>query len=308
MTHLLKLLLINTFISLQKCKNQTVSVNNTGFVTTHADLVSINFTQTLSSISQIIWPSDGFDIKYSLQLNNFRQNNIDIWDRIWYIRFLSVNNSIHTYVRLNTSSDHCICDPHKCHHCYQHYDLSWYLSLFDNLINQVQFVVDALDNNAVAFPDTLIIQLQRCNISLNIDHQTSIITYVNPLIMLDYSLSSNCYLRIDHMFAINISVLSLNISEEFNLFILPNKSISCDSCNNHKFIIQFEPSDAQIGEYVLSFESNMIDINVISSNNSFVFSQTKDVIHINNKLWFLLFVLIIPIIIMFIVYIHCKRE
>eukprot|EP01084_Bolivina_argentea_P187706 323275_1 len=282
---------------------------------TVTNMISINFTSTI--LSESIWPSDGFAIKY--YLNDFSNQR----DYLYHIWFHSKNKShnINASITLNISNDNCICGDYNCHNCSQHFELDRYLMLEDNDINEVEFYI--LSNNhsdMLILPETIPIKLQRCIITLNIADTT------DTNITFNFGLSNNCYLRIEEIFSLNITSSSLDISKELIIQIISNTNQTCKLCDMHMsiqndcvycddkqntFSIRIHEKIQSDQYFEISLESNMIDLVVIPSTFSdtilYSYSYPKD-ININNSFLYLLFLLIIPCILIFIVYTYCNKQ
>ncbi len=175
---------------------------------TITDLISINFTKT---ISQDVWPTDGFQIKYYVNdFTNTSNNSYYLW-----LFSNDTSTTVNTSISLNVLNDHCICSEtiYNCHNFEQHFDLKNELSIADNDINILRFyaIPDFLDNNfnPLILPQYITIQLQRCNISF--EQLSCISTNDNPPLNFSYSLSPNCYSRNIKNFYVTITAPSLNM-------------------------------------------------------------------------------------------------
>eukprot|EP01084_Bolivina_argentea_P268352 455763_1 len=287
---------------------------------TVTDSISINFTNTQTTAR--VWPSDGFDIKYYLNDFTYLTNNI------YHILFYSSDTTIHinTSIVLNTTNDGCICNEtiYNCRNCNQHFDLKDHLTLNDNHVNQLTFIAMQNDLNSMRnlqpliLPKYITVKLQRCNISIkNMDRITN---SDDPWINFTFALSNNCYSRIGTNFSLDIIAPLVNLSKELIISILPDNMTICKICtistaqnvcfycNDDSFVIQHATNDLNDGKFEIYMKSNMIDLNVmIPSNNTIQYYENKNTIRTNNDLWYLLFLLIIPCIIILIIYIYCKR-
>eukprot|EP01083_Nonionella_stella_P225311 801172_1 len=166
------------------------------------NVVSINFTNTISS--ELIWPSDGFTIKYCI--NDFSNSSVGVHS-IWFRSNASNNININASITLNSSRDNCICRHYNCQNCTQHFDLAQYLMLTDNDVNELDF--NLFGNNQsdmLILPDMIPIKLQRCSITVNISETT------DTDITFHFGLSNNCHSRIGHNFSLNITSSSLDIA------------------------------------------------------------------------------------------------
>eukprot|EP01084_Bolivina_argentea_P134388 237059_1 len=151
------------------------------------DLISINLDNT-QSVSRV-WPSDGFEIEY--YINDFSDTSYGVY-------YISLYNNITTKIinaslLLNTSNDNCICDDsiYKCYNCKQHFDLKNYLTLKDNNVDQLRLMVNSNDEHTLVITKYITIQLQRCNILLNIS--TNITKKNDSSINFQFSSTRNCH-------------------------------------------------------------------------------------------------------------------
>eukprot|EP01083_Nonionella_stella_P225312 801173_1 len=273
------------------------------------NVVSINFTNTISS--ELIWPSDGFTIKYCI--NDFSNSSVGVHS-IWFRSNASNNININASITLNSSRDNCICRHYNCQNCTQHFDLAQYLMLTDNDVNELDF--NLFGNNQsdmLILPDMIPIKLQRCSITVNISETT------DTDITFHFGLSNNCHSRIGHNFSLNITSSSLDIANELIIDILTdtrkicrlceikasNDCVHCDDKQNTFTIHQQIDSDTR---FEFSLESNMIDLRVVPStlSDKIVYSYAKDTV--NNSFLYLLFLLLIPCIFIFIGYTYCNRQ
>eukprot|EP01083_Nonionella_stella_P295109 1002996_1 len=235
------------------------------------DLVSVNFEDT-EIINSTIWPSDGFIIKYSV--NDFSESTNGIYN-VWFYS-PNAKSNINTSIVLNTTNDHCICHEisYKCSDCHQYFDLSKYLSVVDNDMDELQFSVipdNSEDNVTLIIPDHISMNLERCVISLtSLNTQTS---HDDPTVQFSYNVSRNCYSREDSIFSVNITSSSplANIIAQVLIEVVSNDSIACSVCsvgdcaicNDIDGHLSFEhdimETDATLQFF---FKSNMIDFAV----------------------------------------------
>eukprot|EP01084_Bolivina_argentea_P205047 350305_1 len=282
---------------------------------TITELISINFTQSLSSNS--VWPSDGFTIKYYLN------DLVNISNGTYHIQFCLQNdiaNKINISMILDTSKDHCACKDYNCAECYQHLNLSDHIFPIHINSNSLRFVVKHGYNFDVLFlPEHIDIKLERCNISVQLQNSTT--TNINPLIPFHFLLSQNCFVRLGEIFVVNITTLSLNISKQLRISV-DDKGIKsseicdiknendCFDCDDEAdtFNIEYSLNDIHIGDHIVWLKSNMIDINLLSDHQIITYSSSQNTIRLNNTLLYLLFLLIVPIMIIVIICIYCKKQ
>ena len=248
------------------------------------DMISINFEQT--ELFEPIWPSDGFYLRY--YVNDF--SNVSDTYNLW-IFSNNINHNINTSILLNVSEDECICgEPYyKCFDCMMHFDLQQHLSIIDNDIYTLEFGVEPHyfeTNISLILPDTITINLQRCNIRF--DEINMMPTYKNKSIVFGYNISQNCLSRNGSIFWVNINSSTLNIKkimkimvreDNSSIYICDAMSTNCDICMTYQCKIEFSnvedavdilDSDESL-VFELEFISNMTDL-VISSQQ--VFSGT----------------------------------
>eukprot|EP01084_Bolivina_argentea_P111322 198666_1 len=288
------------------------------------DLVSINFSNT--NMLPEIWPSDGFDIKY--YLNDFS----NLTNNIYYI-FLYSNNtmkSINTSIILNPANDDCICtnNIYNCYNCCQHFELNNFLTVYDNNVAQLTFIptysiVKNTNVHPLIVQKYITIKLQRCNISFK--NITTFITSDNPSIKFNFTLSPNCYSRIGTNFSLNITAPKIYIAKELLIIIMhddlshENKTLckicemereSDNDCLNivdESFVIH-GATNFNGADFKIDMKSNMIDFRITSSTSKIIkYYGNRNTTQFNNDLWYLLLLLIIPCIVIFIVFLYCKR-
>eukprot|EP01084_Bolivina_argentea_P307411 531352_1 len=246
------------------------------------DLISINLTDTTS---ENVWPSDGFDIKY--YLNDFS----NIKNNVYFIALYSADatNEINETITLDISNDNCLCNNtiYNCYNCHQNFDLGSHLTVMDNDVDGMVFVISGQTTNGF---DPLIIgkhvtiSFQRCEIAFNRINDRSYED--NPMVSFNFFLSDNCYSRIGMNFSVNIISSIANIEKQLVISINNkingcslcemnnyNDILECDACNNDFFEIKHEQIDAE-KIFNVSIQSNTIDLKVISQN-SFNFSFDK---------------------------------
>eukprot|EP01084_Bolivina_argentea_P234139 394187_1 len=133
--------------------------NGYSLYSTITDLISINFKNI--DIFDKIWPSDGFVLQYYLNDFNFDENNIY---QIW-LYSTDTENSINVTITLNTTNDSCICTEsiYNCNDCTQQFPLHDYLSVMDNNIDELTFILIA-QNDILVLPEYIFMELTRCEI------------------------------------------------------------------------------------------------------------------------------------------------
>eukprot|EP01084_Bolivina_argentea_P020541 38192_1 len=275
------------------------------------EVISINLTETIQLNS--IWPSDGFVIKYNI--NDFS----DYRNNIYNITFNSDNPYIKAVVTLIASRDNCICNKtrynYNCYNCQTKFNLDKYLTIKNNGISNINIMLTTDQSSTLILPKHIPITLTRCNISFDyVDKST---TKNDPSIKFHFSLSNNCYSRINETFSLNIIASVVHIRKQLKIHIIRNHQMICEICqietnnciffNGFSFVIRHDTNDISNGQFNLLFQSNMIDFHVISSNYSvqyFTSSESSDDYYL-----YLIILLILFIIICFsFIAIYYKRE
>eukprot|EP01084_Bolivina_argentea_P148629 259815_1 len=289
--------------------------NSSNVVVYHAltNLISINLEET-KLIN--IWPSDGFIINY--YINDFTQPAH--FNSTVLLHSNNTSSMINELSIFNAYNDNCICNKvYQCVGCIKRFELSNYLSVADNDIQHLQFYLSSFhtpsDSHPLIIPTYFTVSLQRCNIF--IDTNDTFTTSSKPILHFNYSLSPNCYQKPATTFSLCITSHFVNISKR--LIIAPIDEITClicncddtdtsncDTCDNKSFIIKHPPAGIEDKTFQVSFKSNSIDFNVNSADYSFKYMFGSRTYF--KQLWYLLFLLIIPVIIVLLVITYCRNQ
>eukprot|EP01084_Bolivina_argentea_P147721 258393_1 len=279
------------------------SLSDTGSIYVYytiTESLSINFSKTISS--KYVWPTDGVDIKYFV--NDFAKNITKGIYNIWF----NIDDRVNYNVSLDSSN--CVCNGYTCIDCNTHLNLTNYMSS-----NTANFTLTFIPQHGYKFdvlllPNKISILVQRCKISLSCDEDTN---NNHPTIHINYSLSSNCYERTAKRFIINITSDTLNLFKHLT-FGINDEGIatchvcdvrgSCVYCTQHLFAVNFDPENVDIGKHLIHFDTNMNDIYLPNSIQTVTYSINKN----NDTLRYLLFLLVLPMVIICVVYVYCKRE
>eukprot|EP01084_Bolivina_argentea_P077643 140878_1 len=283
------------------------------------ELISINFTNTETTFP--IWPSDGFDIKYYLNdFSDFTRNMYNMW-------FYSIDtrHDINASITLDKFNDNCICNEtiYNCYNCTQHFDLKKYITLIDNNVSVLKFTptYHGFGNGfeVLILPRNIKFQLQRCSISFH--DFDDIIMNNQSRINFSFSLSPNCYTRVGTNFSLNITSLSVNISQQLFITIIDNSTKKCKICQtehdncydfeNNNFVIYHKIDGNENKVFDIMIESNMIDFRVnTSTKNTFKHIVSTDNLRTvsNKQLLNLLYLLLLPFIVVLIFFFYCRRQ
>eukprot|EP01083_Nonionella_stella_P122348 368083_1 len=257
------------------------------------NMISINFTGTISS--ELVWPSDGFTIKYYLNDFSNSSSDFDVY-RIWF-QSIDINASI----TLNVSNDKCIryAYDYNYRNCSLHFELERYLLPTHNLIDDIDFYpIGDNETDMLILPQTILIQLQRCVITINISETK------RTHIAFNFSLSSNCHYdsKIGHNFSFHITSnsSSLDITKELTIEIVSDTTKLCRLCeiNTHydcadcdgehnTFIIYRTINSDE--RFEIALQSSMVDLRVIPPLLSDKISYSK-ISYSNNQFLYLLFI------------------
>eukprot|EP01084_Bolivina_argentea_P277671 474149_1 len=236
-----------------------------------------------------------------------------------------LNITITIFLKLNTYEDNCICNKttYNCYDCSQRFDLRKYLSINDNHIFSLTFVPIDYGKDKLFLPNEFIITLQRCQISfIHIDHSSN---SDNPQITFQFKLTSNCYTRTAERFSLNITAPLVNISKQLIVNIMNNSTqlcqidpetyilSNCSIVNQYTFNITHNTFGLENGIFFVIIESNLIDFQVLTLHNNSIqyFKSDHDKTtqyHKVKDFLYLLFLLVIPIIIIFIVILWYRKQ
>eukprot|EP01084_Bolivina_argentea_P018904 35166_1 len=284
------------------------------------DLISIDFTETLTIINEPVWPTDGFPIKY--YVDDFSNQLNDTYS-IWF-NSEDTLGGISAHILLDIARDNCICNKttYNYYHCEHHFHLQRYLSVKDNDIANLTFSCSNNDSWTLILPESITIPLTRCLLTFKyIDKST---TNQDPEIEFRFNLSSDCDSRIGTSFTLNITSQIVNIFKLLNVTIIGNGTRTCQICDNDiikeemicsvcvgndSFVIPHAILNANKKEIYLSIESNMIDFRVIPSSHSveYILEETTQAIFEKNELYFL-FTLLIPTAVICCFVVYCKKQ
>eukprot|EP01084_Bolivina_argentea_P252490 423814_1 len=238
--------------------------------------ISVNFTNT---VTDSIWPSDGFDLKY--YVNDFNTNNT--WYRKYWLTFDSEIINANINIELNVINDNCKCDAYyyQCYACVYHFDLFKYLTTKHNNLTEFDFLITSSLSRLLIRPSSLSIKLTRCEIKLNNNNNNS--DSANPIVRFDFELSKECYIRRGIKFSMNITENQAKIAKELIINIGDDNTYSCwlcemnksnhvcDVCESNYFLIRHDTLKNH-ATLMLKFESNMIDFAVNTGTTDSIFN------------------------------------
>eukprot|EP01083_Nonionella_stella_P271065 918197_1 len=171
--------------------------------------ISINLEATVAILTERIWPSDGFVIRY--YVNDFTKVNST--DNTYHVYFDSKNHSIAFVIELSTTHDTCNCNElnYKCNSCAHHVELSNHLSVADNVMDKLSFNINYYMNDldVLFIPSQLTIMLQRCIINFTLSE----VTVYESFIDFEFHLSPNCFSRVGSTFSLDIVSQVIDLSE-----------------------------------------------------------------------------------------------
>eukprot|EP01084_Bolivina_argentea_P125799 222841_1 len=258
--------------------------------TEETELVSINFTHTLSS--EKIWPSHGFILQYDLVDNREFFNGIYVMNfttsiphEIWcpeknYSRpsLELCDENITQQINLNLSS--CNCDHISCKGCKQRvYLFNWLSEKTMVRNNRWDFQLSYTNEMQVSIvPQTMSVYLQRCNISLHADKDK----YRNDIINFHFVPSTNCFSRIHAMYVVDISVWSLT---NFDVDLYNGKlKIGIDNNGSKLCVICAIKQDAVIGCNYVDQNSFSVHLSANMTDDTWINYDSNQIdIYLENK-------------------------
>eukprot|EP01084_Bolivina_argentea_P317294 550121_1 len=262
-------------IALVHSKNYSLSY---GVYYSWTEFIAINFDDTKT----IIWPSDGIDFQYYIssiyEIYSWRISGYNI-----QVTSNDTENYIDGKVVLNTS--YCDCTPYLCSRCLEHFDLTPYLSLHDNHIDNIDIKLNLsrkpgsryLERGFIANP-VLNIELNRCvinilDLSARYGKADSVIV---PLVK--YEVNELCYSRVNVNFLFDVNIdkydhelVSIIDTQFVNISIIDNQTHICHicgyeyphycrDCNLYNFSLVNEKLQYDQGILNVSCSSNMVDL------------------------------------------------
>eukprot|EP01084_Bolivina_argentea_P031172 57704_1 len=268
------------------------------------ELISINFQFTSTNT---VWPSDGLYLRYSV--NDFTNWSLNTY----YIQLNQIANNIDTTITLNSLHDDCICGFYKCHNCSYHFNITQHLSSNIKDVNQLTFRPTHHYNFSILLlPTEFKVELQRCNISLNVTKSTS--NSINSFVIFKYLLSENCYSRIEEDYSLTIESVDLNISSKLIISIRNTTdhickvcADDCYDCSPDDFTIYHGVDGVSNGEYLIHMQSDSINLRLITPSKATIFYNRKEMSHLTHTELYLLLLLSLPIVIL-VIFIYCRKQ
>eukprot|EP01084_Bolivina_argentea_P051231 94230_1 len=250
-----------------------------------------NFKETEKNGIQI-WPSDGIEIKYSIDMTAIVSTPFHVW-----LYCNNTTNIINQTLEIVGVYDDCINSTSNVafdgylfrYVCTQNFSFNF--TLMDNNISELtlnmlpidvdlslsdedEYITAWFDSTTVTtpliVPNYLTIKLMRCHILFDKINEFSYSD--DPYINITYWLQPHCYSRIGANFSFNVSVISTYIYIEKHVIITvdTNNSYICNICGLDKNCSFCNTANITIKHDIIndnqalsvSFASNMIDLNV----------------------------------------------
>eukprot|EP01083_Nonionella_stella_P078546 215032_1 len=259
--------------------------------------ISINLEATVAILTERIWPSDGFVIRY--YVNDFTKVNST--DNTYHVYFDSKNHSIAFVIELSTTHDTCNCNElsYKCNSCAHHVELSNHLSVADNVMDKLSFNINYYMNDldVLFLPSQLTIMLQRCIINFTLSE----VTVYESFIDFEFHLSPNCFSRVGSTFSLDIVSQVIDLSETLVIHIADASQYECLLCVNDVLKLYYDTSNLNQIKFDVYITSNDIDFQVVGLPNPLLVQYFKKdaITTIWSNDW--LYVSIIPLIVILIV-------
>eukprot|EP01084_Bolivina_argentea_P140297 246685_1 len=272
--------------------------------------ISINVSNTITKL----WPSDGILFEY--YLNDFSDNMVGEYPL--QLDCYGTTQTISEIIIMNVSSDECICNGYNCHGCRQHFNLSNHITSADNDIDQITCNLSPQHSsmNILILPaDDTIIEFQRCVILLS--NANPVTNNDRPIVQFNYTLNKLCHSKSGVNYSISISSEEANIVKSMILNVCNNntnmvwicEAYECAEFHNNSF--EFRHSIFKDDKmFNIDFTSNSIDANVNASSRKFSvnYYHKKTTQKWDKRYWYFLLLLLIPILIVWYVYLKVRKK